>query len=118
MGFSRVCEENKRLHSMLEEKDRRIHLLEFKVNQLMKDTRTIAEENARYQKENSTLVKLCRPSPQTKKTHLVKRHNNYPNFILCSVIFTYFFGSDLLLFYQYVFSVCKSNENIEFFVQH
>ena len=42
---------------MLEEKDRRIHLLEFKVNQLMKDTRTIAEENARYQKENSTLVR-------------------------------------------------------------
>ena len=55
--FSRVIEENKRLHSMLEEKDKRIHLLEFKVNQLMKDTRTISEENARYQKENSTLVK-------------------------------------------------------------
>jgi len=53
----RLMEENKRLHSMLEEKDRRIHLLEFKVNQLMKDTRTIAEENARYQKENSTLVR-------------------------------------------------------------
>jgi len=56
-NVSRVIEENKRLHSMLEEKDRRIHLLEFKVNQLMKDTRTIAEENARYQKENSTLVR-------------------------------------------------------------
>lgn len=54
---SSLIEENKRLHSMLEEKDRRIHLLEFKVNQLMKDTRTIAEENARYQKENSTLVR-------------------------------------------------------------
>jgi len=55
--FSRVCEENKRLLSQLEEKDKRIHLLEIKVNQLMKDTRTIAEESARYQKENSTLVK-------------------------------------------------------------
>ena len=53
--FSRVVEENKRLQSMLEEKDRRIHLLEFKVNQLMKDTLTISEENSRYQKENSTL---------------------------------------------------------------
>ena len=42
---------------MLEEKDRRIHLLEFKVNQLMKDTLTISEENSRYQKENSTLVR-------------------------------------------------------------
>ena len=52
-----MVEENKRLQSMLEEKDRRIHLLEFKVNQLMKDTLTISEENARYQKENSTLVK-------------------------------------------------------------
>jgi len=70
--FSRVCEENKRLHSMLEEKDRRIHLLEFKVNQLMKDTRTIAEENARYQKENSTLVKalstLTSKDTPSKKT--------------------------------------------------
>ena len=55
--FSRVIEENKRLQSMLEEKDRRIHLLEFKVNQLMKDTLTISEENSRYQKENSTLVR-------------------------------------------------------------
>ena len=42
---------------MLEEKDRRIHLLEYKVNQLIKDTRTMSEENSRYQKENSTLVK-------------------------------------------------------------
>merc|ERR1712061_988732 len=52
-----LVEENKRLQSMLEEKDRRIHLLEFKVNQLMKDTLTISEENSRYQKENSTLVR-------------------------------------------------------------
>ena len=66
--FSRVCEENKRLHSMLEEKDRRIHLLEFKVNQLMKDTRTIAEENARYQKENSTLVKALSTLTTSKDT--------------------------------------------------
>ena len=56
-NVSRVIEENKRLHSMLEEKDRRIHLLEFKVNQLMKDTRNFVEENAHYQKENSTLVR-------------------------------------------------------------
>ena len=55
--FSRVVEENRKLQSMLEEKDRRIHLLEFKVDQLMKDTLTISQENARYQKENSTLVK-------------------------------------------------------------
>jgi len=68
--FSRVVEENKRLHSMLEEKDRRIHLLEYKVNQLIKDTLTISEDNARYQKENSTLVRalstLSSKEPNTK----------------------------------------------------
>jgi hypothetical protein len=60
----------------LEEKDKRIHLLEIKVNQLMKDTRTIAEESARYQKENSTLVKALSTitskdtpaGPSSKKT--------------------------------------------------
>ena len=41
----------------MEEKDRKIHLLEYKVQQLMKDTRTIAEEQARLQKENSALLK-------------------------------------------------------------
>ena len=57
--FSRVIEENKRLQSMLEEKDRRIHLLEFKVNQLMKDTLTISEEN-------STLVRALNTLTTTK----------------------------------------------------
>lgn len=52
-----VVEENKRLMSAVEEKDRKIHLLEYKVQQLMKDTRIIAEEQARLQKENSTLLK-------------------------------------------------------------
>ena len=66
--FSRVIEENKRLHSMLEEKDRRIHLLEYKVNQLMKDTRTISEENARCQKENSTLVKALSTLTQSSES--------------------------------------------------
>merc|ERR1711976_1001728 len=71
--FSRVVEENKRLQSMLEEKDRRIHLLEFKVNQLMKDTLTISEENARYQKENSTLVKALSTLTSDKKDTTSKK---------------------------------------------
>jgi hypothetical protein len=53
---------------MLEEKDRRIHLLEFKVAQLMKDTRTISEENARYQKENNTLVRALSALTAKEKT--------------------------------------------------
>lgn len=55
--MERVLEENKRLLSLMEEKDRRIHLLEFKIQQLMKDTLTISEEQARLQKENSTLLR-------------------------------------------------------------
>jgi hypothetical protein len=66
--FTRVVEENKQFHSMLEEKDRRIHLLEFKVAQLMKDTRTISEENARYQKENNTLVRALSALTAKEKT--------------------------------------------------
>lgn len=54
---SRVLEENRRLQSLMEEKDRRIHLLEYKVQQLMKDTLTISAEQSRLQKENSTLLR-------------------------------------------------------------
>ena len=74
--FSRVIEENKRLQSMLEEKDRRIHLLEFKVNQLMKDTLTISEENSRYQKENSTLVRALNTLTTTKDSSSSKQPEN------------------------------------------
>ena len=49
--------ENKRLANLLEEKDRRIHLLEYKVQQLMRDTLTISEEQSRLQKENTTLLR-------------------------------------------------------------
>jgi hypothetical protein len=41
----------------MEEKDRKIHLLEYKVQQLMKDTRKISEEQSRLQKENNILLK-------------------------------------------------------------
>lgn len=41
----------------VEEKDRRIHMLEFKVQQLMRDTLTISEEQARLQKENNSLLR-------------------------------------------------------------
>ena len=41
----------------MEEKDRRIHMLEYKVQQLMRDTLTISEEQSRLQKENSTLLR-------------------------------------------------------------
>ena len=77
--FSRVIEENKRLQSMLEEKDRRIHLLEFKVNQLMKDTLTISEENSRYQKENSTLVRALNTLTTTKDSSSSKPENSKEN---------------------------------------
>ena len=50
-------EENKRLISLMEEKDRKIHLLEFKIEQLMKDTKTIVEDQSRLQVENTTLLK-------------------------------------------------------------
>ena len=50
-------EENKRLLSLMEEKDRKIHLLEFKIEQLMKDTKTIVEDQSRLQLENTTLLK-------------------------------------------------------------
>lgn len=53
----RVVEENRRLLSIVEEKDRRIHMLEIKVQQLMRDTLTISEEQARLQKENTTLLR-------------------------------------------------------------
>lgn len=55
--IDRVLEENRRLMSLMEEKDRKIHLLEYKVEQLMSDTKNIAEEQSRLQKENSTLLK-------------------------------------------------------------
>lgn len=41
----------------MEEKDRKIHLLEFKIEQLMKDTKTIVEDQSRLQGENTTLLK-------------------------------------------------------------
>jgi predicted RNase H-like nuclease (RuvC/YqgF family) len=53
----RVEAENKRLLSLMEEKDRKIDLLEFKITQLMKDTRSVTEEQARLHKENTTLLR-------------------------------------------------------------
>ena len=52
-----MLEENERLLSLMEEKDRKIHLLEFKIEQLMKDTKTIVEDQSRLQGENTTLLK-------------------------------------------------------------
>ena len=63
----RVMEENKRLISLMEEKDRKIHLLEFKIEQLMKDTKTIVEDQSRLQVENTTLLKAL--SVLDKKQH-------------------------------------------------
>ena len=60
-------EENKRLLSLMEEKDRKIHLLEFKIEQLMKDTKTIVEDQSRLQVENTTLLKAL--SVLDKKQH-------------------------------------------------
>ncbi len=52
----RVTEENKRLQSLLEERDKRIHNLEFKLQQLMVDTRTTSEENATLKRALSALT--------------------------------------------------------------
>ena len=66
----RVLEENKRLLSLMEEKDRKIHLLEFKIEQLMKDTKTIVEDQSRLQVENTTLLKAL--STLDKKQQVTK----------------------------------------------
>ena len=68
-GFSEMVEENKRLLSLMEEKDRRIHLLEYKVQQLMRDTLTISEEQSRLQKENSTLLRALSKLTMGKEKH-------------------------------------------------
>merc|ERR1712203_860904 len=64
-----IVEENKRLLSLMEEKDRRIHLLEYKVQQLMRDTLTISEEQSRLQKENSTLLRALSKLTMGKEKH-------------------------------------------------
>ena len=64
-----IVEENKRLLSLMEEKDRRIHLLEYKVQQLMRDTLTISEEQSRLQKENSTLLRALSKLTMNKDKH-------------------------------------------------
>ncbi len=53
----RALDENRRLHSLVEEKDRKIGLLETQIQQLMRDTSAIGEEQARLRRENSTLLK-------------------------------------------------------------
>lgn len=71
MQVGLVVEENKRLLSMMEEKDRRINLLEHKVQQLMRDSVTITEEHSRLQNENTTLLmalsKLTMPKDNKSK---------------------------------------------------
>ena len=67
--LSEIVEENKRLLSLMEEKDRRIHLLEYKVQQLMRDTLTISEEQSRLQKENSTLLRALSKLTMGKEKH-------------------------------------------------
>ena len=54
----------------MEEKDRKIHLLEFKIEQLMKDTKTIVEDQSRLQVENTTLLKAL--STLDKKQQVTK----------------------------------------------
>jgi len=50
-------EDTMRLLDQLEEKDRRIQILELKVEQLSQDTRMMADEQARLLKENETLLR-------------------------------------------------------------
>jgi hypothetical protein len=69
LSFTDIVEENKRLLSLMEEKDRRIHLLEYKVQQLMRDTLTISEEQSRLQKENSTLLRALSKLTMSKEKH-------------------------------------------------
>lgn len=65
--MDRVIEENKRLLSLMEEKDKKIHLLEFQIQQLMNDSRSKNEEKLLLQKENSTLVRALANITSTKK---------------------------------------------------
>jgi len=69
LSLTEIVEENKRLLSLMEEKDRRIHLLEYKVQQLMRDTLTISEEQSRLQKENSTLLRALSKLTMSKEKH-------------------------------------------------
>lgn len=49
----------------MEEKDKKIDLLEIKIQQMMKETTTKSEEQLRLQKENTTLLRAL--SNITKK---------------------------------------------------
>ncbi len=55
--LDRVMEENRRLLSLMEEKDKKINLLEFRIQQMMKDNLSKSEEQLRLQKENTTLLR-------------------------------------------------------------
>ncbi len=55
--LDRVLEENRRLLSLMEEKDKKISLLEFRIQQMMKDNLSKSEEQLRLQKENTTLLR-------------------------------------------------------------
>ena len=55
--LDRVLEENRRLLSLMEEKDKKISLLEFRVQQMMRDNLSRSEEQLRLQKENTALLR-------------------------------------------------------------
>ncbi len=55
--LERIVEENRRLMSLMEEKDKKISLLEFRIQQMMKDNLSKSEEQLRLQKENTTLLR-------------------------------------------------------------
>lgn len=50
-------DDTQQLIALLEEKDRRIQILELKVEQLLQDTLSITEEHSRLQKENASLLR-------------------------------------------------------------
>ena len=67
--FEKVMEENRRLVSLMEEKDKRINLLESQIQQLMRDTRNNSEEQNRLRKENNTLLKALANITAAKQQH-------------------------------------------------
>ncbi len=65
--MERIIEENRRLHSLMEEKDKKISLLEFRIQQIMKDSVSKSEEQLRLQKENTTLLRALSNITAAKK---------------------------------------------------
>ena len=65
--MNRVVAENRRLMSMMAEKDRRIDQLESRIEQLLRDTKSVCDEQSRLQKENTTLIRALANITSAKK---------------------------------------------------